>query len=119
MKTEEFKRRAIRHGEVMIIPIERLPGNVEKAEAGRRVVIGHSESGHHHVAVSDNVDLTVFRPVGGDTEELYLQVQAVARVEHLKPFDKHETKALQPGLYYVNTKEQYDYFAKRQAKVVD
>lgn len=119
MTNEEFKRKAIRHGEVMITPIDELPANLERVSIGAKAIIGHSESGHHHVAVCDTAELELLRPNGADSPDLYLKVSAVSRVEHLKEFDRHDTTKLEPGIYYINTKTQYDYFAKREAKVMD
>jgi hypothetical protein len=119
MKSNEFKQRAIRHGEIVLIPLDKLPENLEQVSTGRQVIVGHSESGHHHVAVCDTDDLTLLRPAGADDQGLFLKVSAVARIEHLKTFDRHETKPIQAGYYFINTKEQYDYFAKRTVQVLD
>lgn len=119
MKGTEFKQRAVRHGEVVLIPIDKLPDGLEIKERSREIVVGFSETHHHHVAVCDTADLTLLRPVGADSSDLYLQVSAPARIKHLKAYDRHETKSIQPGYYHVNTKMAYDYFLKRQIAVVD
>jgi len=119
MKAKEFKQKAVRHGEVMLIPVDALPEDLEVVQNGRKVIVGHSESGHHHVAVADRDCLTLLRPVGADTSDLYLQVSDTARIEHLKPYDRHETQPIQLGYYFVNTKQQYDYFLKRTTRVLD
>jgi hypothetical protein len=36
MKVREFKERAVRHGEIMLIPIDRLPENLDVVEKGKR-----------------------------------------------------------------------------------
>lgn len=119
MTNKEFQRRAVRHGEVMIVPIDTLPQGVKQIEHGREIIIGHSESGHHHVAVAVvGDDLTAYRSTGTDLN-LYLRVMSQTKVEHRKPSDQHEAKTLEPGYYWVNTKMAYDYFAKVMAKVVD
>lgn len=114
-----FEKKAIRHGEIMLIPIDALPDGIEQIYKGKEYIIGHSETGHHHVAVADFPVLTVFRPVGADDGTLFLRVSKDARVEHKKSFDKHETKTLFKGLYQVTVKKAYDYFAKRMKRVVD
>jgi hypothetical protein len=118
MKTKEFQRRAVRHGEVMIVPIDKLPAGLEEVERGAEIIIGHSETGHHHVAVAEAGDLTLFRSKGTDLN-LYLQVMSKTKVEHRKTFDQHEAKELEPGYYHINTKMAYDYFLKRAVRVVD
>jgi len=119
MKVKEFRERAIRHGEIVLIPVDRLPENLEVVEKGNRVIVGHSESGHHHVAVCDALDLTLLRPVGADSSDLYLEVSAPARIEHLKEFDRHETKTLSEGYLRVVNKTEYDCFAKVRRRVLD
>jgi len=119
MNVKEFADRAVRHGEIMLIPIDTLPGELTEVQRGRRVIVGHSETGQHHVAVCESNDLRLLKPTGADSNDLYLEVTGVAQIEHLKPYDRHETKTLQPGIYFVNTKEQFDYFLKRQTRVMD
>ena len=119
MTNKEFKERAVRHGELTLIPVDKLPTGLKEVEHGNRVIVGHSESGHHHVAVCEADDLTLLRPIGADSNDLYLKVSKEARIEHLKTFDRHETKVLHPGYYYINVKQQYDYFAKVQTRVQD
>jgi hypothetical protein len=119
MKAEEFKQRAVRHGEVMLIPIASFPEGLEKVESKGTIIVGHSESGHHHVAICDTADLSLLRPQGADSPDLYLEVSAPARIKHLKQYDRHETKPLAVGFYKIVTKSGYDYFLKRQISIVD
>lgn len=120
MKNETFKKKAIRHGEAMVIPIDALPEGIEQVYEGSEFVIAHSETGHNHLAVADfpNV-LTVFKPVGADDGTLFLKVSKDSRIEHKKAFDQHETKTLFKGLYQITIKKAYDYFAKRLERVRD
>lgn len=103
----------------MLIPVDKLPEGLEIVEQGKRVIVGHSESGHHHVAVCDSTNLAMLKPKGADSPDLYLEVSAPAYIEHLKPYDRHVTKPIAPGYYFVNPKMAYDYFLKRQVQVVD
>jgi hypothetical protein len=120
MKTETFKKKAIRHGEVMITPIAELPENVEQIFDGREFIVGHSETGHHHVAIAGSGGtVTMFRPVGADDSTLFMRVTEDSRIEHRKAFDSHETKTLFKGLYTITIKKAYDYFAKRMTRVMD
>lgn len=120
MKNQTFKQKAIRHGEVVITPIDALPAGIEQVYEGREFVVGHSETGHHHVAVAElPTGLTVFKPRGADDQTLFLRVSGGARVEHRKTHDRHEPKSLLEGLYTVTIKKAYDYFAKRMTRVMD
>ncbi|MBV9217678.1 MAG: hypothetical protein JO053_16030 [Acidobacteria bacterium] len=120
MKNETFSQKAIRHGEVLITPIEELPADVEQVFEGREYIIGHSETGHHHVAVAElPKGITIFKPRGADDQTLFMRVSENSRVEHRKAHDRHETKTLFRGLYTVTIKKAYDYFAKRMTRVQD
>jgi len=117
MKNLEFKNKAIRHGEVMIVPVDKLPENAEEVFAGKEYIVGHSETGHHHVAVAD---VTIFKPAGADSQELFMRVNSPGRIEHRKAgTDRHETKSLDSGLYQVTIKKAYNYFKKAMERVVD
>ncbi len=116
MKKADYEDRMIRHGEMLLIPIDKLPANVEQIHEGREFIVAHSETGHHHVAVGD---VTAFRPIGGDSTDVYLRANKESRIEHRKTFDKHETKTLQPGIYLCRGKNEYDPFSKLIQKVRD
>ena len=42
----------IRHGEVMLVPVDTTPAGA--AEKVTSCIVGHSESGHHHVLDSEH-----------------------------------------------------------------
>ena len=116
MNKDEFTKRAIRHGEVVLTPIDELPDGVEQIYDGKEYIVGHSESGHVHTAIGN---LTIFQPVGADDSVLYLRANKDSVVKHRKSFDKHETKTIFKGLYMRTIKTAYDYFAKVQTRVID
>ena len=116
MNNKEFQKRAIRHGEISLIPIDELPGNLKQIYEGAEYIIGHSETGHHHVAVGD---ITIFQPKGADDETIYLRVNKDSQLKHLKTFDRHETLPVFRGLYMRVQKTAYNYFRKVQERVVD
>lgn len=116
MNKQTINSNAIRHGEILILPVDKLPENVEEIFSGNEYIVGHSETGHHHVAVAN---VTVYRPVGGDSTDIYLRANKPGVIEHQKSFDKHETKTLNPGLYLVRPKNEYDPFAKLIRQVRD
>lgn len=109
---KEFKKRAIRHGEVVLIPIALLPTNAQKVFNGKEYIVAHSETGHHHVAVGE---VQVFQ--SGD--EFFLKAVKESRIEHRKTFEQHETKVIHTGLYKIGVKNSYNYFAKRMEVVRD
>lgn len=111
-KLQDFNKRAIRHGELLLLPVAKLPEQAKETFAGREYTVAHSETGHHHVAVGD---VRVFR--SGET--FFLEAVRDSRIEHRKTFEKHETKTIFKGLYQITIKKAYDYFLKRQTQVRD
>ncbi|MEM8615347.1 MAG: hypothetical protein AAGF20_00275 [Pseudomonadota bacterium] len=111
----------IAHGEVTIVPIAALPetiGDTIPTENGAHI-LGHSESGHHHVldrvedieryydpASPDIGDIQISAPV---RSFLNVLVERVA-IKHQKPEShpqRHGDQVIQPGSYLVTTGVQY------------
>lgn len=113
MKLTTFKKKAIRHGELMLVPVDALPKGAVEIFSGKQYVCAHSETGHHHVAVADSLSVFSFE---GRT---FLRAGENGKIEHKKSFDFHETKTLVKGLYEVTIKKAYDYFTKRRVNVMD
>lgn len=103
------------HGENAIVPITKLPKGL-KWHTETHAIIGHSETGHHHLLEA---------PKGTDYElaeldgKLYLRLTKKAKVTHKKAFDVHETVELEPGTYVVTRKTEYDPFAQIRRAVYD
>lgn len=116
MKNKDYQTRMIRHGEMLLIPVDELPENVEQVFEGKDYIVAHSETGHHHVAVGN---VTVFKPIGADSTDIYLRANKESVIEHRKAFDKHETKTIHEGLYLCRPKSEYDPFAKIIRQVRD
>jgi hypothetical protein len=102
MKT--FKKFAAQ-GDLLIQRIDKLPEGVTEMEAsGGNFIVGHSETGHHHVvnkhqvmAYQDPNNLLV----------LFVVVDEDALLEHMRSFDKHETLELKKGIYQINQQREY------------
>ena len=116
MQNVNYETQLVRHGELLLIPIDELPAGAEQVFEGKEFIVAHSETGHHHVAVGN---ITMFRPAGGDSADMYLRANAASRLVHKKSFDKHETKSIPEGLYICRPKTEYDPFAKLIQQVRD
>lgn len=113
MNKKLYRQNALRHGEVNFHPVDDIPPDVIEVEPAKEFIVGHSESGHHHVAVAERSDaFTVYRPVGADSEELWMRVTGDVRIEHRKGFDVHETKQLNPGVYKFTGSRSFNYAKK-------
>jgi hypothetical protein len=92
-----------RHGENLLKPVEKAEGKVSRHKL---YVVGHSETGHHHVLESK----TEFEVIEGEKEELYVRLFEPGKVVHQKTFDTHRTLDIPAGTYEVVRKKEYDPF---------
>ncbi len=91
------KRKVIRQGDVMLVPIAKLPEGLHPAPAENdRLVIAHGEvTGHHHsFAMSDRV--AMFRE-DGSGGGLFLFAQGPVMLEH----QEHDTIPVAEGAWEV------------------
>lgn len=102
----------IQHGENVLVPITALPhGEIKEVDS---VIVGHSETGHHHV-------LTSKRPIKvvevGD--RMYVETMFEALLTHKKITDQHDTLTVQPGIWEVVHKKEYNPITKLISRVFD
>lgn len=98
-------------GDVMIRRIETLPAGLQKVEPeGGRLIITHSETGHHHVIEIDDrpTPVEMYR-LPDEIYEAFLVVPGAKAVvlEHHRSFDTHEPLSLPPGNYYIRRQREY------------
>lgn len=87
MKTAE-KRAA--QGELLFRRVNKIPKGAVQRAGDERIVVGHSETGHHHVVETAGVG--AFDPPGNPMI-CYLQIgdAGMADIVHLRGHDTHET----------------------------
>ncbi len=92
-------------GDIYIKRVEALPANAiaEKAEHGR-VIVTHSETGHHHVMDADTV--TMYR-LPDSIMDCLLVVSAPTELQHLREHDTHEPILFSEGTYHVRRQREY------------
>lgn len=93
---KNVKDMPVAQGDVLIIPRGakfKMPAGVEEVKPeGGRLIVAHSETGHHHAI---DVDATspaamLFR-VPNDPMTTFLKVKGAADIVHHRPWDTHET----------------------------
>ena len=92
-------------GDILIRRVENIPANAKPAKAENGVyIVTHSETGHHHVVKERAAQLLI-----DETNAFisYLSVSEETALEHLRPFDTHESIALPPGNYEVRRQREY------------
>lgn len=96
-------RRMVRQGDVLLVPVEQAPVDVEPVELDRgRIVLAHGEAtGHAHVVEGEAAELVS----AAGAEELYLLVhgETPALLRH----DEHDPIPLDPGAYRVVRQREY------------
>lgn len=107
------KLRAIRHGEIMLVPVSEIPtGHTSTHDL---YIVGHSETGHHHVLESTKQ----FEITESDKKELFFRLFEPAKLVHKKASDRHKDLVIAPGLYKRFHDTEYDPFSKIIRDVAD
>lgn len=110
MTNKEFH--GLRHGEVILVPRKMPDGG--KTTEHTEFIIGHSESGHHHVIEGDKFTVT-------ETEkhDLYVQLFEAGKIVHKKTFDRHRAITIPPSILKRYQDTEYDPWTKIIRQVAD
>lgn len=113
-------------GEITIRRIGDLP-KTRKLPAGfiamqpedGRFIIGHSETGHHHVIDANGATVGVMEKPPAGMRILHMILENPLAVEHLRSHDTHETITNEPGVYEVRIAREFDHYAELARQSVD
>jgi hypothetical protein len=100
-------------GEITIRRIDNIPSGCSpmKPEGGK-FIVGHSETGHHHVIDVRGVSVSVLdRPPEG-MRVLYAILEKPTSLDHLRDHDTHESIMLEPGSYEIRIAREFDHYAE-------
>ncbi|MCA1565848.1 MAG: hypothetical protein LC803_09460 [Acidobacteria bacterium] len=103
----------IRHGEVLLFPVQDVP--TAKVTQHTSYIVGHSETGHHHVLESK----TKFDALSTQDKDLYIRLFAPGTLTHKKTVNRHNDLTVPAGTYRVIRKNEYDPFQKVMREVWD
>lgn len=112
-------------GEITVIRIGDVPGDKKllagyskmKSEGGR-FIVGHSETGHHHVIAAKGASVAALDKAPEGMRILRAILETPTSLNHLRDHDTHEPIALEPGEYEFRIGREYDPYqeiARRQA----
>jgi hypothetical protein len=91
-------------GDLLVRRATRIPDGACKLEpTGDHHVVAHSETGHHHVLPSD---AELWREPGNEMV-CYLRCEGAVLLEHLRPFDTHETIQIPAGIWEIRRQREY------------
>lgn len=93
-------------GDIYIRRVDALPANAVPVQPENgRLIVTHSETGHHHIMVADRVKMFT---LPDSIMDVFLQVEEDgATLEHMRPHDTHETIAFNKGTYHVRRQREY------------
>lgn len=91
-------------GDVLFVKVSAIPENVAESKLAARLVVAHSETGHHHYL---EVVPGMRHYTGADTTIAYLTLEGEADVVHGRPHDTHESLRLAPGNWAVRRQREY------------
>ncbi len=104
-----------RHGEVLMLEVTSIPQDAKLVETVSSYIVGHSESGHHHVLTATN-PFKVFELDG----EIYLDIPKQAKLTHQKAgTETHGTQQIKPAIYKRIIKKSYSYAERAMRRVID
>jgi len=87
-----------------------------KAKDHKTYIVGHSETGHHHVLEST----TDFKVMSNkDKDLLYVRLFKPAKLVHKKTQDAHNTLTVPAGTYQVVRKNEYNPWTEVVGRVFD
>jgi hypothetical protein len=96
------QRTPLRHGEILLLPVDTLPyGSVESVLS---CIVGHSESGHHHVLEGD----VVFQQIVTANGDLFVDLQRDTLLRHHKAHLQHRELTVPAGVWRVIRKTEFD-----------
>ncbi len=92
-------------GDIYISRVAALPKGAIKTDAEHgRVIVTHSETGHHHVMDADSV--TMYR-LPDSIMDCLLVVDRPTELRHLRDHDTHEPILFEKGIYHVRRQREY------------
>lgn len=91
-------------GDVYIRRIKALPKGAVGEKAAGRIIVAHSETGHHHDM--DGECVTMHR-LPDSIMDCFLVVEKPTALEHHRPTDTHESIMFEPGVYRVRRQREH------------
>lgn len=106
-------RTPIRHGEILLLPVSSVPeGAVEKVT---ECIVGHSETGHHHVLESDSAFAQIITANG----DMFVDLDAPTPLRHRKECQQHRELSVPAGSWRVIRKTEFDTRSFRTSSAED
>lgn len=113
-------------GEITIRRIGDLPrkrtlpqGFTAMKPEGGKFIVGHSETGHHHVIDARGAMVGMMDEPPAGMRILHMILESPLSLEHLRGHDTHETVTNEPGVYEVRIAREFDHYAELARQSAD
>lgn len=109
------KRTPIRHGEILLLPVTDAPTGT--TESVTSCIVGHSESGHHHVLESGES----FAQIVAMNGDMFVDLPSETPLRHRKTHQQHRELTVPAGVWKIIRKTEFDVLSTvvRQRFVAD
>jgi len=114
-----------RQGEILLVPVEKASGFSARVKRG---VLGVGETGNAHVITGDvewivsaidDINRIDAKGAAVARGPVYVQVNETATIEHRGTTRGHEPLTVEPGIYQVKIKREFDPFVREARLVAD
>lgn len=119
-------KKAAAQGEISIHRVGPLPtdrtipaGYTALSPEGGKLIVGHSETGHHHVLDAGCGSVAVMDKPPEGMRVLLALIEKPTALTHLRPTDTHAPIMLEPGAYELRIAREYDPYEKLARQVAD
>jgi hypothetical protein len=103
MQVRTFENQAAQ-GDIFLRRVDAVPANATAAKpVGGRLVVAHSETGHHHYLAAIGVEHFTTQ----DPTLAYLRCSSPAELLHAREHDTHETLLVPVGTFEVRRAREY------------
>lgn len=108
-------------GEIRMFRVDEIPADAKPmAKENDHFIIGHSETGHHHVLMADRVQVFQSPSAPEGMTILYAIIESTGSLEHLRGHDTHAPHSFEPGdKIMFRTDREYDPYAELARRVTD
>ena len=107
-------------GEIIIRRIKKLPiGCTPMKPEDGKFIVGHSETGHHHVIDASDANVSVLDKPPEGMRIIYAVVEKAMALTHLREHDTHESVQLDPGVYEFRVAREFDHYGELARQSAD
>lgn len=100
-------------GEITIRMVDAIPdGCTPLKPEGGKYIIGHSETGHHHVLGTVDADVMVLDRAPEGMRILYAILENPTSLDHLRDHDTHESIEVPAGIVEFRIAREHDHYAE-------